>query len=95
MIDKELLEILVCPDRRRPLRLADDQLLGRLNEAIAAGRVSNRGGQPVRQPLAAGLVPEGGGVVFPVIDEIPVLLVEEAILLDQLEQAAGDSESGA
>jgi len=93
VIDKELLKILVCPDSRRPLRLADDRLLGRLNDAIAAGRVSNRGGQPVRQPLAAGLVREDGGVVYPVIDEIPVLLVDEAIPLDQLEEAAGGTES--
>jgi uncharacterized protein YbaR (Trm112 family) len=85
VIDKELLAILVCPDTRRPLRLADDQLLDRLNEAIAAGRVSNRGGQPVGQPLAAGLVREDGGVVYPIVDEIPVLLVDEAIPLDQIE----------
>lgn len=85
MIDKKLLEILVCPESRRPLRPADDELLARLNRAIAAGKVTNRGGQPVAEPLAEALVREDNALVYPIVDNIPVLLVDEAISLDQLE----------
>lgn len=84
MIDEELLKILVCPESRMPLRVADEPLLARLNEAIAAGRVTNRGGRTVAVPLAAGLVREDNAVIYPIVDDIPVLLVDEAILLNQL-----------
>ena len=81
MISKELLEILVCPESRTPLRMADADLLARLNEEITAGRVANRGGRTIEEPLAAGLVREDGALVYPVVDDIPVLLVDEAIPL--------------
>jgi uncharacterized protein YbaR (Trm112 family) len=33
----------------------------------------------VEKPLDGGLVREGGDVVYPIVDEIPVLLKDEAI----------------
>jgi len=84
MIDKELLSILVCPTDRTPLRMADQQTLTRLNRAIAAGRVRNQAGRPVEQPLAGGLVRADGALLYPIVDEIPVLLADEAIPLGQL-----------
>ncbi len=91
MIDKEFLDLLVCPVDRTPLRLADDVLLGRLNEAIQAGRVRNRIGQPVERPIEGGLVREDNALLYPIIDEIPVLLADEAIPLDQLDPSASQS----
>ena len=84
MIDKELLKILVCPEDRTPLSLADDGLLARLNQAITAGKVKNQGGVAVRELLRGGLVRQDKTLLYPVIDDIPVLLTEEAIALDQL-----------
>jgi uncharacterized protein YbaR (Trm112 family) len=84
MIDKELLEILVCPEDHSPLDLADDELLAKLNRAIAAGRVTNRGGQAVEGPLSGGLVRQDGTLLYPIVDDIPTLLVDEAVPLDQI-----------
>ena len=84
MIDRSLLEILVCPENRLPVGMADAELLAKLNRAIAEGGVKNRAGQPVIEPLAAGLVRQDGVVIYPIIDEIPVMLVDEAIELAQL-----------
>jgi uncharacterized protein len=84
MIDKEILSILVCPADHTPLKLADEQLLARLNRAIAAGRIKNQSGGAVEQPLAGGLVRADGALLYPIIDDIPVLLADEAILLGQL-----------
>lgn len=84
MIDKQLLEILVCPENQTPLSLADEGLLARLNQAIAAGQIENRGGQAVQERLQGGLVRQDKTLLYPIIDEIPVLLVDEAIPLDQI-----------
>ena len=83
MIDKEILDILVCPENQTPLTPADGELLARLNRAVAAGQVENRGGKAVEEPLVAGLVRQDRTLLYPVIDDIPVLLVDEAVPLDQ------------
>ena len=84
MIDKRLFEILVCPEKQTPLAEADGPLLAKLNHAISAGQVKNRGGATVDEPITAGLVREGGDYLYPIVDAIPVLLIDEAIALDQI-----------
>ncbi len=84
MIDKEFLGYLLCPDNRTPLHEADEALLARLNEAIRAGTVKNRVGEPVCRPLEGGLVREDGEFLYPVRDGIPMLLIDEAIPLAAL-----------
>lgn len=81
MVDAELLEILVCPETKQSLRPADGPLLERLNEAVARGSLRNRGGEAVDEPLDAGLVREDGQVLYPVRDDIPIMLLDEAIEL--------------
>lgn len=84
MVDPELLEILVCPDTKQPVRLADDDLVERVNRAIGEGSVRNRGGERVEDTIDGGLVREDGRVLYPIRDEIPIMLVDEAIELDDL-----------
>lgn len=88
MISKELLDILVCPERRTPLSLADDRLLAALNRAVAEGLLKNRAGDRVDKPLEGGLVSDDRAVVYPILDAIPIMLIDEAIPLDQLESLA-------
>ena len=82
-IDKELLQILMCPESRQPLAEASDELLQRINARIAAGGAANVGGQPVTVALEAGLVREDGRVLYPIRDSIPVLLVDEGLLVPE------------
>lgn len=84
MIDQELLDILVCPETRQAVRLAGDDLVARINGAIEGGGVTNRAGEPVADPLDGGLVREDGGVLYPIRDGIPIMLLDEAIVLDEL-----------
>lgn len=87
MIDQELLEILVCPDTKQPLRPADAELLRSLNDAIEAGSVTDRGGNAVESKIEEGLVREDGLFLYPIRDEIPIMLIDEAIPLEGLASA--------
>jgi len=80
-LDPELLAILACPETHQPLAVADDALLGGLNERIAAGGVKNVGGEAVEAALEGGLVREDRAILYPIRDAIPVLLVDEGIAL--------------
>ena len=79
MIDKDLLKILACPETHQPLSEAPAEVLDKVNAAIAAAGLQNVGGAAVEEPLSAGLVREDGSIVYPIRDEIPVLLVDEGI----------------
>ena len=82
VMEAEFLAKLVCPRTRKPLRMADQAELDRLNAAIAAGGLQNAAGRKIDQVLQEGLIPESGNILYPVCDGIPVLLTEEAIPLN-------------
>ena len=80
-ISQDLLDILVCPETRQTLQLADDALLESLNAKVRDGALRNRGGEPVGREIQAGLVREDRAVLYPIEDDIPVMLIEESIEL--------------
>jgi uncharacterized protein YbaR (Trm112 family) len=84
MLDAELIEILACPETKQPVRLAEPELVERVNRAIAAGTLKNREGEAVTEPIEAGLVREDGQYLYPVRDDIPVMLIGEGIELGRL-----------
>ena len=80
-VSTELVEILVCPETKQPVKLATPDQLQALNERIRSGDLRNRGGDPVKKEISEGLVREDGKVLYPVEDDIPVMLIEESIEL--------------
>ena len=78
-LDKELLEILVCPDTKEPVAMAGAGVLERLNAAIAEGRATNLGGEAVAAPVAEGLLREDGRILYPIREGIPIMLIDESI----------------
>ena len=84
MIDKELLEILACPETKEPVHLADQSLIDEINARIERGEVKNRGDKPVEKKIDGGLIREDGGYLYPIEDDIPIMLIDEAIPLQDI-----------
>jgi uncharacterized protein YbaR (Trm112 family) len=80
----EVLSILRCPETRTPLDAASDALVNEINAAIRAGRLVDRSGKAVAETIDGGLVRAARDVLYPIVDHIPVLLVDESIALCQL-----------
>ena len=51
MIDKELLDILACPETKEPVHLADQSLIDSLNARIEKGEVVNRNGTQLEKKI--------------------------------------------
>ena len=82
MIDKELLEILACPETKEPVQLAEAELITKLNSRIERGELKNRAGKTLENAIDGGLIREDGAYLYPIEDEIPIMLIDEAIPLN-------------
>ena len=83
-MDKYLLTILQCPISKKGLNILKKDQLTKINSAIEGGTLMNHGGILVVEQLDAALITDDGKRIYPVIDDIPVLLEEESISLEQL-----------
>ncbi len=81
MIDRELLEILACPEDKSAVKLAESELVNRLNEQIRQRSLKNRAGQTVTEEIDSGLVRADGKYLYPIREDIPIMLIDEAIPL--------------
>jgi uncharacterized protein YbaR (Trm112 family) len=81
MLDPDLLKILCCPETHQPIAIADPSLIEKLNQQIAAGQLNNRAGQPITEKIDGGLVREDKKFAYPIRENIPIMLVDEAIPL--------------
>ena len=84
MIDKELLEILACPETKEPVHLAEQSLVDELNARIERGEVLNRGGEKVEKTVDGGLVREDRAFLYRIEEDIPIMLINEAVPLKHL-----------
>ena len=79
-VDPELLEILVCPKTKGALELID--LPMSLRESLVEKyREHFRDEEPV---VEQGLHCAESGLVYPIVSDIPIMLVEEALPADEL-----------
>jgi uncharacterized protein YbaR (Trm112 family) len=85
MVDEELLKILVCPENKTAVTLAEQDVVDRVNGAIASGGLKNRGGEVVERSIDGGLIREDGTYLYAIREDIPVMLIDEAIPMGELE----------
>ena len=84
MVDQELLNMLCCPETKEDVALAEAGLIAELNRRIEAGKLKNRGGEAVKEKLDTGLVRADRKYLYPIREDIPIMLIDEAIPLDGL-----------
>jgi len=79
-VDPKLLEILVCPKTKGALELVE------LPQAVRESLVERyrehfRDEEPV---VESGLLSNDAGLVYPIVSDIPIMLVDEALPADAL-----------
>ena len=84
MIDQQLLDILACPETREAVSLADEGLIESLNRKIETGQLVNRAGEKVTEPINGGLVRQDGRYLYVIRNDIPIMLVEQGIPLEEI-----------
>ena len=80
-INQELLDILVCLETRQSLNLAEAGELADINQRIARGELATRRGARVREPIDGALVRADRQYFYPIRDDIPIMLIDEAVAL--------------
>ena len=84
MVNPDLLKILVCPENKTPVIQADETLIAKANAAIAQKTLKNRAGSVIEQNIEGGLLREDGAYLYAIRDDIPIMLIDESIPMDQL-----------
>jgi uncharacterized protein YbaR (Trm112 family) len=84
MLRPEVLATLCCPEDRSALTIASNSVIAEINIVIRGGRLRNRAGRILKQPLDGGLTRAKCDLMYPILEGIPVLVRDEAIPLTQL-----------
>lgn len=79
MLSQDLMHILCCPETKQELAVADPALVEKINQKIGKGELKNRGGVVVSQKIEGGLVREDKKYLYAIRQDIPVMLIDEAI----------------
>ena len=83
MLDAILIEILVCPESQQAVQEAEFNLIAELNQQIQKQSLKNRAGHLVTEEIDSGLIRDDGLWLYPVRNQIPIMLTEEALPLPQ------------
>jgi len=82
-IAADLLAILCCPETKQEVSLLDKTVIEQLNKRISKGELRTKGGQPVTEQIDGGLLRTDRTVAYPIRDQIPIMLIEEGILMEK------------
>lgn len=85
MISEDLLKVIACPETKQDLVVAEDEIVQKINNLIESGELLNRSKQKVTEKIEGGLIQkEDKKYLYPIRDEIPILLIDESISLENI-----------
>jgi Trm112p-like protein. len=86
MVAKDLLDILCCPETKQDLTLVQGETIEKINQKIQAGALKNRGNELVKEPIDSGLLREDRKYIYPIREDIPIMLIDEAIPFEEFDK---------
>lgn len=81
LFDPALLALLRCPETRQGLTVAPGEIIAKLEAVRQTGALRNRAGKVLAEPVTAGLLRADGAVFFPVSAGIPLLVIDDGVML--------------
>ena len=85
MISENLLAVIACPETKQDLVVAENDIVQKINHLIENGELLNRSKQKVTETIDGGLIQkEDRKYLYPIRDEIPILLMDESIVLENI-----------
>ena len=76
-IAPDLLAILCCPETKQSVSLITNEEISLINEKIDQGELNNQSGVPVKERIQGGLIRSDRKRVYPIREDIPILLIDE------------------
>ena len=84
-INRELLDVLVCPVTKLPVSMLDGEKLDTLNRLVAAGKIHTVDGEGLQAAVTEGLITSNGNMIYRIEEGIPIMLEDQGITADQLD----------
>lgn len=84
-INRELLDVLVCPVTKLPVSMLDGEMLDTLNRLVAAGKIHTVDGEVLQAAVTEGLITSNGNMIYRIEEGIPIMLEDQGITADQLD----------
>ena len=84
-MNEKILKLICCPSSKKQLKILNEESLANLNQAISAGLIKNNQGKILKDEIERALITEDYELAYVVRDDIPVLLENESIKMNQLE----------
>ena len=84
MINKELLDILCCPETKQDVLFTEGTIIEKINLAIKNKKLKRRDGTIISEPIDAGLLRADKRFLYPIKENIPIMLINESIDMNQL-----------
>jgi uncharacterized protein YbaR (Trm112 family) len=86
-ITNKLIEILCCPITKTPVQLLDNDKLNWLNQHILQRNARYVDGSLIEKQLEQALITIDGKTVYSVEQDIPIMLAERGVSMDQFTQS--------
>lgn len=85
-------ENLICPETHQRVAIAPAALIDQLNAQIVLGLIRSRSQRVLKATLETGLLRQDGKVIYPVIQGVAQMLIDEGIEMAQAGCKDMDSE---